>query len=101
MIKWVAEVCRKYLFQLKMKSLLVRDNAIIHQTSKGKDKLKEYKTASSVIPSGLTWILQPLVISINKKFKELRCKYVGHWIGKNNIKVSKRVIIAWIDESWY
>ena len=35
-------------------------------------------------------------------FKEsLRNKYEGYWIGKNNIKASKRAIIEWIDELWY
>ena len=66
-----------------------------------KDKINEFEADLSVIPSGLTWILQP-DISINKVFKEsLRSKYVGYWIDKNNIKVSKSTIIERIDESWH
>ena len=30
-VKWVAEVWRKSIFQLKMKTLLVLDNAITHK----------------------------------------------------------------------
>ena len=41
--------------------------------------MKEWETALSVIPSDLTWRLQPLDISINKVLKEsLRNKYVGY-----------------------
>ena len=46
--------------------------------------------------------MQPLDISINKVYKQsLRNTYVGYWIGKNNIKVSKRTIFKWVDEFWY
>ena len=58
--------------------------------SQVKDEIKKCKTALSIITSDLTWILQPLDISINKVFKEgLRSKYVGYWIGKNNIKYQR------------
>ena len=63
------------------------------------DKVKECETALSVIQSGLTWRLQPLDISIDKVFKEsLSDKYLGYWISKYNIKVSKSAIIEWIYE---
>ena len=65
------------------------------------DKKKEFKTTYSVIPSDLIWKLQPLVININKEFKEsLGSKYVGYWFDKNNIKESKSAIKEWIDELW-
>ena len=67
-----------------------------------KDKIKKWETSLLIIPSDLTWILQLLHIIISKVFKErLRYKYVGYWIGKNNIKESKSEVIEWIDESWY
>ena len=69
--------------QLNMKTLLVIDNATTHKTGKVNDKINKCETESSVIPSGLTWRLQLLDISINKVFKEsLRNKYVDYWIGK-------------------
>ena len=43
-----------FIFQLKMKKLLLLDNATTHKTSKIKDKINECETALSVIPSDLT-----------------------------------------------
>ena len=42
-----------FIFQLKMKSLLVLDNTTTLNISKVKDKIKECRTTLSVIPSGL------------------------------------------------
>ena len=39
MLKWVAEVFKKSYFQLKMKTLLVLNNATTHKTSKVKDDI--------------------------------------------------------------
>ena len=53
MIKWVAEVWRKYSFSnLKWKKLLVLGNTTTHKTSKVKDKIKECEDALLVMPSG-------------------------------------------------
>ena len=88
-----------FIFQLKMKTLLALDTAITHMKSKVKDKIKRYKIALLVIPSGLTWTPQLLDFSINKVFKEsIWNKYVGFRIGKNNIKGLKSAIVEWIYE---
>ena len=48
--------------------------------------------------------MQPLDVSINKKFKTyIRERYINHCI-KNNVtfsKVNKNDIINWISETWY
>ena len=82
MLKWISEVWRKYLFfGLTWRTLLVLDNTTIHKTSKVKEKFKECDTLLSMIPSGLSWKLQPLDISINKVLKEnLRKRYVNDCI---------------------
>ena len=82
MLKWISEVYRKYSFLgLKWRTLLMLYNATTYQTSKVKEKLKEYDTSLSMMPSGLTWKLQPLDISINKVLKEnLRKRYVNNCI---------------------
>ena len=82
--------------------MLVLDNATTHNSNKVKEKIKECETYVSMIPSGLTWKLQPLDISINKVFKEnLRNKCVSYCIKNNNLKVAKSTIIEWVEEIWY
>ena len=41
------------IFQLKMKNIIILDNAITHKPSKVNDKIKKCKTTLAVIPSGL------------------------------------------------
>ena len=66
-----------------MKKTISSDNATTHKISKVRDKIKENKTALSLISNGLTWRIQSLDISISRVFKEsLRSKYVGYWISK-------------------
>ena len=67
-------------------------------TSGVKNKIKEYKTALWVTPSGLTWRLQSLDFSINNVLKEsLRNKYVGYWTEKNkSIKKCNQWMDWWI-----
>ena len=56
------------------------------------------------IPPGLTSVLHPLDVSINKLFKEgIRNKYAEHLIknkDKSN-KVNREDIIKWIADIWY
>ena len=83
------------IFQLKMKNAIVLGNAITHNTSKMKDKIKECEAALLVVVGDLTWRLQLLDISIKKVFnKSLRKKYVGYWIRKNK---SIRECNHWVD----
>ncbi|KAG8196096.1 hypothetical protein JTE90_007834 [Oedothorax gibbosus] len=56
---------------LGKKSLLVWDSFRAHLTDKMKEKVKEsLRTSQVVIPGGLTSILQPLDVCINKPFKD-------------------------------
>ena len=73
MLKWVAEVSRKYqISNLKWKILLVIENETTYKTSKVKDKIKECENSFQIIPSGLTWRQQPLDITINKVLNETK-----------------------------
>ena len=54
---------------LKKPALLVLDQFRAHTTQDTKKRFKEEKTHLAVIPGGLTSLLLPLDISINKPFK--------------------------------
>ena len=68
---------------VREKSLLVWDNFSAHLTHDVSDAVKATNTDVAVIPGGLTGILQPLDVSINKPFKDgLRKRWV-HWMAKD------------------
>ena len=51
-------------------SLLVWDSFSAHLTDTVKQQLRENKTATAVIPGGLTSLVQPLDVCLNKPFKD-------------------------------
>ena len=58
-------------------SLLVWDSFSAHLTDTVKQQLRENKTATAVIPGGLTSLVQPLDVCLNKPFKDrLREKWM-------------------------
>jgi hypothetical protein len=68
---------RTFLNQLPM---LVLDAFKGHVTDSVKDQLRKMKTELVVIPGGMTSMLQPMDVSINKPFRDrLRQQYVT-WI---------------------
>ena len=65
---------------MKTKSLLVWDMFKAHITEKSKDHMKRTNTDLAVIPGGLTSVVQPLDVCLNKPFKDLICLYWSAWI---------------------
>ena len=55
---------------LKKRSLLLWDQFRAHKTDKVKDVLKNLKISLAMIPGGLTSVLQPLDVVLNKPFKD-------------------------------
>jgi hypothetical protein len=81
MLEWLKIVWRRrtgtFLNQL---SMLVLDAVKGHVTDSMKDQLHKMKTERLVIPGGMTSVLQPMNVSINKSFKDsLRQQYLT-WI---------------------
>ena len=94
---------------VREKSLLVWDNFSAHLTHGVSDAVKATNTDVAVIPGGLTGILQPLDVSINKPFKDgLRKRWV-HWMATDqytltaggNMRAPPLPTQAqWVKESW-
>jgi hypothetical protein len=94
---------------LKKKSLLVWDQFRAHTTDKVKDTLKKLKTTSAVIPGGLTSVLQPLDVVLNKPFKDrLRTQWMN-WMSSeekemtkagNIKKASISQVTNWVKTAW-
>ena len=73
MLKWIKEVWIKHT--RKTPSLLFLDSFSAHLTDAVKEAFKQSNTTVAVIPGGLTSVLQPLDVSINKPMKD----YLRHW----------------------
>ena len=65
---------------MKTKSLLVWDMFKAHVTEKSKDHVKRTNTDLAVIPGGLTSVVKPLDVRLNKPFKDLIRQYWSAWI---------------------
>jgi hypothetical protein len=80
MLEWLKIVWshrpRAFLNQL---SMLVLDAFKAHVTDSVKDPLRKMKT-ELVIPGGMTSVLQPMVISINRPFKDRLSQQYLTWI---------------------
>ena len=90
-------------------SLLVWDSFSAHLTDTVKQQLCENKTATAVIPGGLTSLVQPLDVCLNKPFKDrLREKWMT-WmmsgektftLGGQLRAASLVTVCQWVKESW-
>lgn len=107
---WFKNVwCKKPGSLLRKPSLLVWDMFKPHCSEVIKKHSQTSKTTLCVIPGGLTSILQPLDVSINKPFKVYMRKYWTEWIqsdlptktkGGNLRKPDITVIAQWVKDAW-
>lgn len=94
---------------LKKKSLLVWDQFRAHKTDKVKEKCASLNTTQAMIPGGLTSILQPLDVVLNKPFKDrMRQKWMD-WMasgqqqmtkGGNLKRPSLSLVTSWVKSAW-
>lgn len=109
-IDWIETVWnRRPGALLKKKHLLVLDSFKAHLTERVKEKLKGMKTVLAVIPGGLTSVLQPLDVSVNKPFKGNFRKLYTQWMcdGEHTYTPSGKLkrppltlILEWILKAW-
>ena len=105
---WIDKVWRWQFGGLR-KSLLVYDAFEAHVTDRVKALFKRERTDLAVIPGGLTSILQPLDVSLNKPFKDGVRRQWMQWMAEGiheftatgrQKKASEELICSWISQAW-
>jgi len=94
---------------LRKRSLLIWDSFRVHLVESVKKALRETNTDIAVIPGGLTSMLQPLDVSLNKPFKDWLCAKWTTWMiegqksftaGVNIKAASLSTVCCWVNEAW-
>ena len=94
---------------LKKPAMLVWDQFRAHLTEPVKKKLDKLKTQQAVIPGGLTSVLQPLDVCLNKPFKDHVRKNWISWMGSHQVertaggnlkKPGLSTVVTWVKEAW-
>lgn len=94
---------------LRQKSMLVLDSFRGHLTEKVKSKIREEKSDLVVIPGGMTKMLQPLDVVVNRPFKIHFTRHYNEWMrtADHRITPTGRVaraslpeVCRWIIQSW-
>ena len=108
MEEWIKKVYSPYSKWCKEKVLLIIDQAPSHVSDISIKMFKSLDINYLLIPPGLTSILQPLDIGVNKIFKEkLKFKFEQYKIDKNNINENFSLqdarirLLNFINEIWY
>ena len=93
----------------QQKSLLVLDSMRAHISDITKDRIKATSSIPAVIPGGLTKLLQPLDIAVNKVFKTELRKLWEHWMchGEKSFtntgrmrRASYQTVVQWVKDAW-
>ena len=71
MLEWLKTVCGRRTF-LNQPSMLVIDAFKGHLTDAVKNQLRKMNSELVVMPGGMTSVLQPMGVSINKPFKIIK-----------------------------
>ena len=108
---WIEKVWRCRIGGLsRRRSLLVLDAFETHKTEQVKRLLKSENTDLAIIPCGLTSVLQPLDVCLNKPFKDRVGQRWMAWmaVGIHELtatgrskKPSEELMCQWIGEAWH
>jgi len=107
--EWLNTVWSKVGRLLQKRNLLVWDSFRAHLCDNVKRVLKNSCTDVAVIPGGMTSLLQPLDIGVNKPFKDNLRQYWNKWMLDGNhtftpaghiCKPDLSQICQWILDSW-
>ncbi len=92
----------------RRKSLLVMDSFEGHKTDLVKKRCNEENTDIAIIPGGLTSVLQPLDVCLNKPFKDRLREKWRMWMARGEYELTKggnlkkpgyNIICKWIIEA--
>ena len=93
----------------KRKSMLVWDMFRGHLTENVKKTAQKMDTTLAVIPGGLTSLLQPLDVCLNKPFKDRLRKMWIEWMASGDVKTTKadnlmkphiELVSKWVKDAW-
>jgi transposase-like protein len=96
-------------FFRQSKSLLVLDSMRAHISDISKERIKATDSIPAVIPGGLTKVLQPLDISVNKCFKAELRRIWEEWMTNGEKSYTKtgrmrrasyETVCGWIKDAW-
>ena len=88
----INKVWVKYINNLgfQFKSILFLDNTSMHLKDEIQSELINKDIICNYIPKGITCVMQPLDVCVNKSFKDsLRKKYMDYCIDLKEIKILK------------
>lgn len=109
MVDWLRTVWGRRPGALLLPSLLVVDSFRGHLEKGVRRRMEEMRTDIAVIPGGLTSVLQPLDVSINKPFKDNVRRLYTQWMadGNHNLTPTGKIrrpsidmLCGWILEAW-
>lgn len=110
MISWINNVYRKRKSAFfNPSALLIMDSMRAHINDKVKSVCKSAKAELAIIPGGLTKILQPLDVGVNKSFKSKVRNLWEKWMAEGHHSYTKSgkmrrasyaKICEWIKEAW-
>lgn len=93
---WLYTVWSKVGGLSHQKAMLVCDSFRAHQSNPVRRTLQSLNTEGAVIPGGMTGILQPLDVSVNKPFKDHLRNMWQQWMisGEHTLTASGRMCKA-------
>ncbi|XP_068112898.1 uncharacterized protein [Hyperolius riggenbachi] len=109
--KWLEEIWneRPGAALEKRSSLLVWDMFKAHTSDSIKKMAKSCKTTLAVIPGGLSSVLQPLDVPLNKLFKDRVRSMWLEWVSSDEVRFAKgrsfmkpgiEMIAKWVRDAW-
>nr|XP_054928945.1 uncharacterized protein LOC129385819 [Dermacentor andersoni] len=106
---WLKTVWGRRPGALLLPSLLVMDSFGGHLEKNVRCRMSELRTDLAIIPGGLTSVLQPLDVSINKPFKDNVRRLYTEWMAAGNHDLTPAgkirrptidMLCRWILEAW-